>query len=381
MYSRTIQPTAEPLESALKRMSDTCINCKLCQKECAFLRRHGKPKEIADAYVPGDAAFRSLPFECSLCGLCQAVCPVNVNPAAMFLAMRRDTMSRGGSPLKSHARIKNYEKRGMSKRYTFYALPQNCDTVFFPGCTLPGTRPKITWKTFTHLASVIPNLGMVLDCCGKPSHDLGDQAFFSTMFAEMKAYLLQNGIKKVLVSCPNCYKSFSEYGVPLQVTTVCKALADYDLPPTEKIKGTVLVHDPCVMRFNTNAHITVRELISRKGLTIGRMPHEGRKTVCCGEGGAARLVDPNLTETWALVRKKEARGLRVITYCAGCANLLQRHMPTSHLLDLLFDPKAAINGKLKISRAPFTYLNRLRLKRRLKKHLPAAISRERDFPR
>jgi formate hydrogenlyase subunit 6/NADH:ubiquinone oxidoreductase subunit I len=29
----------ESLRATLKAVSETCINCKLCQKECAFLRK------------------------------------------------------------------------------------------------------------------------------------------------------------------------------------------------------------------------------------------------------------------------------------------------------------------------------------------------------
>jgi hypothetical protein len=45
--------------------------------------------------------------------------------------------------------------------------------------------------------------------------------------------------------------------------------------------------------------------------------------------------------------------------------------PTFHLLDLLFEPEATMNGKAKTSRSLFTYLNRLKLKRFFQKNLDA----------
>jgi len=47
-------------------------------------------------------------------------------------------------------------------------------------------------------------------------------------------------------------------------------------------------------------------------------------------------------------------------------NLLAKKADTFHVLDLFFDPERTMAGKAKISKAPFTYLNRLKLKKRLK---------------
>jgi len=107
--------------------------------------------------------------------------------------------------------ILGYEKRGTSKRYSYYAFPENCSTVLFPGCALPGTRPDKVKSLFAHLQKTIPNLGIVFDCCTKPSHDLGRDIHFQAMFNELQNYLLQNGIKNILVACPNCYRVFLDW--------------------------------------------------------------------------------------------------------------------------------------------------------------------------
>ena len=118
----------------------------------------------------------------------------------MFLEMRRESVSLGAQNFSDYGVILNYEKRGTSRCYSYYALPENCDTVLFPGCTLPGTRPDKVKGLYDHLQKTIPSLGIVLDCCTKPSHDLGREKHFHAMFSEMKEYLLQHGIKNVLGS-------------------------------------------------------------------------------------------------------------------------------------------------------------------------------------
>jgi Fe-S oxidoreductase len=307
----------KPLRQSLGDISEQCIRCDLCQKECAFLRKYGKPKDIAESYDPTDKRHLGMPFECSLCQLCAAVCPVKINPADMFLEMRRETVSRGAGEYAEHAVILGYEGRGTSRKYTYYTLPKGCDTVFFPGCTLPGTRPDKVIKVYEHLRQHIPSIGMVLDCCTKPSHDLGREAYMTAMFGEMKLYLQEAGVKTVLVACPNCYKVFSRYGAPLSVRTVYEVLAEHGLPVASRVDGTVTVHDPCAVRFEEGIHAAVRNLIADSGLTVEEMPHTRTMTLCCGEGGAVGFLSPELAGNWGKLRRNEVNGKRTITYCAG----------------------------------------------------------------
>ena len=109
------------------------------------------------------------------------------------------------------------------------------------------------------------------------------------------------------------------------------------------------------------------------------MPHHGTKTFCCGEGGSAGFISRDLAKNWGVLRNKEADGKTIIAYCAGCTNFLNPLTPTSHIIDLIFEPEATMSGNVKVSKAPFTYLNRLRLKKHFKKTLHGTRTRERTF--
>jgi Fe-S oxidoreductase len=362
-----------------KSVSDNCTECGLCVTECKFLTRYGNPKKIVDIHDPADKKHQAIPFECSLCGLCAAVCPEDLDPSQMFLAMRREMVKRGCGNYPEHVPALGYEKRGTSRRYTYYAFPEGCDTVFFPGCTLPGTRPHRVAELYEHMRKTAPRLGIVLDCCSKPSHDLGRDHTFQAMFQEMKAYLLDKGIKTVLVACPNCHRIFKEYGGELDVRTVYEVLAETGFPRNGNVSATVTLHDPCAVRSEESVHGAVRELVARSGMTVQEMPHHGVKTLCCGEGGAVGLLTPELAKNWCAKMAAETQNHRVITYCAGCANFLGTVTPTSHLLDLMFEPEVTIAGRERVAKAPFTYWHRLRLKNRFKKTIEAAVTRERTF--
>ncbi|MBI5593717.1 MAG: VTT domain-containing protein [Deltaproteobacteria bacterium] len=364
----------------IQTISEKCIECPLCRKECAYLQKYGTPKFIADGYAAMDTSTRhEIAFECGLCGLCAAVCPVGIYPEKMFMEMRQKAHKNGVGEFPEHAGILNYEKRGISRRYTWYAIPKNCDTIFFPGCTLPGTRPEKVKRLFVQLKETIPNLGFVLDCCTKPSCDLGREHFFQAMFDELITFLRNSGIRNVLVACPNCYKIFHQHGQTLTVKTVYEVLSESPLPEAAPISGAVVIHDPCAIRFEPAVQQAARKLIRSKGLTIIEMPHSGEQTVCCGEGGSVGMLCPEFTDHWRTIRKEEAGGQRIITYCAGCANSLNTVTPASHILDLIFEPDATLSGKTKVSRAPITYWNRIRLKNWAKQSIGSAITRERTF--
>jgi Fe-S oxidoreductase len=361
-----------------KRLAQECTRCNLCVEQCAFLQKYGNPGEIASDFDFHDKNFLNLAFECSLCELCTVVCPEGLDPAKIFLEMRREVVSRNGQNFSRQKKLLDYERRGISKRYTYYALPGECDTVFFPGCSLAGTRPKQTFRLFNYLRAHFPNIGIVLDCCCKPSHDLGRHDSFKENFGEMNQYLEQNGIKKILTACPGCYKIFKSYGGSIGVETVYEIMSQKGFPASDHVSGSVSIHDPCTARYDEKTQTAIRHLVMSLGLHISEMEHSGKNTICCGEGGAVNFTHPELSGNWACLRAKEGRGRKIITYCAGCYAILSNTASVCHIIDLIFEPRASILGRIKVNRAPMTYLNRILLKHRFKKEVVAAISRERE---
>ncbi len=325
------------LDDSRREISEECIECNICVKQCAFLKKYGTPKKIADNWLPLDKEVFAKSFECSLCSLCTAVCPVKIDPRQMFLEMRRYTAASGKADFIKQKVLINFEKRGTSKRYSFYGLPPGCDTVLFPGCALAGSRPQRVMQLFDHLQDFFPNLGIVLDCCTKPSHDLGRSGYFNAMFFEMHHHLVSHGIKNVLVACPSCNAIFNQYGNGLSTRNVYEILAKEEWQPEAQLTPvTVTIQDSCVARFEKSMQNSVRKLVQARGISYEEMKHHGEKTLCCGEGGAAHFVAPDLAGNWVEMRKSEFGGKQIITYCAGCAHFLGKVGPTAHLLDLDF---------------------------------------------
>ncbi len=357
-------------------MATDCVHCRHCVKECAFLQKHGSPGYIARQVI--DCGLQGAPaFECSLCGMCSAVCPQSLKPAEMFLEMRRESDRRDRVGDVSSCVYLGFEKRGISPRLTYYALPEACSTVLFPGCALSATRPETVLDLFFVLRRKTPNLGMVLDCCTKPSHDLGRSDFFESVFGEMRRYLLSNGVRHVLTACPSCYRVFKAYGGDLMVETVYEVLAAEKKPVRIGTRQTVTIHDPCPLRFNEPVQSAVRTLVSAQGLHIEEMPHHGAKTFCCGEGASVSCTAPELAEAWGRRRAEEACGRQIITYCAGCDGILGKIVETRHILDILIPHRQATGNRRSMPGFPRTCWNRLWLKHHASTVIPAAVCRER----
>ncbi len=361
------------MRPSFREVAEGCIECGLCREDCPFLQKHGLPRWIAESCLSSREAQHARAFECSLCGLCTALCPVRLDPMKMFLHMRREAFVRGQGEDSRHRTLLNYERRGVSPHFCGHFFPPGCDTVFFPGCALPGTRPGRVFQLLEHLHKSQPSLGIVLDCCTKPSHDLGRTGHFEALFGHLKKQLWMRGVRTVLVACPSCHKVFKEHGREFHLATVYERLSDHRPPVLPLGKECVTVHDPCAVRFERHVQEAVRFLIRGLGLTLEEMTHHGEKTLCCGEGGAAGFVAPGFSRHWKSMRKEEAKGFRMITYCAGCVDALESTGPISHLLDLLFEPQASLAGKVKVSRTPMTYWNRFRLRQKLKKRMPDAL--------
>lgn len=355
--------SGQRLELLRGLVAEGCIECGLCQKDCLFLQRYGSPKEIAGRSLAAGAELR-FSFECSLCGLCTAVCPKQVDPAAMFLAMRNVGRELGCGEFRQHTGLLRYEALGGSPWLTWYGLPAGCDTVFFPGCAMAATRARRVLQACRHLQAQLPTLGLVLDCCCKPSHDLGRHAYFHRMFDQMREALQARGVRTVLVACPSCYRVWSDYGGGIGVRSVYEQLAE--APPLHRPPGagTLVVHDPCPTRNEAKLHGAVRSLLTGMGFTLQEMRHAGRRTLCCGEGGAACHLVPGMAGNWTALRAREAEGRQIITYCAGCTGFLDRRTPAAHVLDLYFAPEQTLAGRAGVTRSPLTWLSRLLLRAR-----------------
>lgn len=369
-----LAPEADPLATrdfapdlvgCAQALRQACLDCGKCVSSCAFLQRHGSPGQVAEAWLAGRADPQT-PFQCSLCGLCQAICPRGARPAEFFQAWR-EAVADQGRDWRPYRGLLSYQRWGARPVLSQHHLPAGCQTVFFPGCALPGAEPDLVWRTWRHLAQAEPSLGLVLDCCWRPSAYLGRREEHQTGLARLLERLAAAGVRRIWAACPNCLRSLGGAGGAggeLEVASVYQALADL-APPAGGPPGAVSLHDPCVSRFDDDIQAAARRLLGQAGLELVELEASGRQTICCGEGGGAGLVAPDLAKTWLERRRAALDGLPLVTYCAGCLLRYRRHgLDCRHLLAMTLAPELA---PLPVPSPPRAYLNRHRLVRRLRR--------------
>ena len=284
---------------------EECIECGICREECALLQKYGTPKSIADTFDLEDETCRKMAFGCSMCGLCTSVCPSGLHPGAMFLScggrfQSAEAHTTGNTP--GFSATRSVAPPGFSP---CMLSPRAATRFFSPAVPFRNSTDAVI-KLFDHIRESVPTLGIVFDCCTKPSHDLGRQEHFQAMFGQMCSHLIQNAIRKILFACPSCHQVFREHADTFSVSTVYEFLAQKELPVTEKLSGAVSIQDSCTVRFEARIQEAVRTLVAQSGLRIEEMSHSRETTLCCGEGGAACFVAPDITDQWRSRRKQEA---------------------------------------------------------------------------
>ena len=356
-------------------IAQECIQCSVCMEECRFLQKNGLPGQIAENVLQNKDDFVSMAFSCSLCRLCTNLCPKELPIADMFLELRRTAVKSDEQILKNYKPIRFYEALGSSALLKRDFLPEGCDTVFFPGCALPGIRPQQTEQLFLCLRKKIPKLGLVLDCCSKPSHDLGDQDGFLKKNRKQVKRLRDAGVRHIITSCSSCLQIFRDYASGVEISMAYTHLLEQKKKSDSNkqvsgIVGQCTVHDPCTMRFEPELQECVRGLISVMGGDVVEMKHSGMQTFCCGEGGAVGFTEKDNKTAWQDRRKNEAGSLPIVTYCAGCT--ISLHSPTTlHILDLIFPDKDGKDNRL--IKPPVTYVNRFLFRKKMTSYFASLV--------
>ena len=347
-----------------------CTSCGECVRPCSFLQQQGTPAQVAGRGAVPDNLL--VAYGCSLCGLCDAICPEGVFPSGMFLAMRQEAAAQGLVDMKPYKPWLNYENMGSSPLFRRDLIPAGCSTVFFPGCSLPGTRPDAVRGLYRLLRKHDPAIGLVLDCCGKISHDLGLMERFEGIFNHLQQRLERHGVYRILTACPGCSKILRKYADGLEVVSVYEALLQgqgsgvrgqdselFTAPSARNLDPAVVIHDPCPSRFDVAQQRAVRQLTRNCGYQVEELSSSGVMTRCCGQGGMVEGSVPGTVKREAAIIGTEAAGRPVVSSCGACCETLASSTPTAHIADLLTGA-GGFTGK------PVTslkrWLNRLKLR-------------------
>ncbi len=353
-----VDPVAVPedgydVEQA-KAEAGRCIHCECleCVKHCEYLEQFGSyPKVYArqiynnQTIVMGTRMANSLINSCTLCGLCETLCPGDFSMEDLCLHARRDLVEQGHMPQSAHEfalRDMNFAN-GPDCSLARSAPGTKASThLFFPGCQLTASRPDAVRSVYDHLRHNIPGMGIMLRCCGAPAEWSGQVSEYDRAISELRSQWESLGQPEIVCACPTCQGMIRSALPGASVSSLWQVLQDTGLPESAKNVGMELtVHDPCTARHEPELRQQARTMLESVGAQLNEVEMSGELTECCGFGGLLAEANPKLGSDVAK-RRADALSGEVVTYCAMCRDMLSKGgARISHVLDILF-PDAAV---------------------------------------
>ena len=336
-----------------KQMLDTvsCTECGRCQDVCPAWAT-GKdlsPKLLimglrdrlfeegpavlgggeATALVPG-AVTDEVVWDCVTCGACVHECPVSIEHVDHIVDLRRHLVmsesrfpAEAGTMLRDVGRSSNPWGKAQSERA---AWADGLDVrvlepgdpapeiLYWVGCAASfDERARATARaTATLLLRAgldVAILGPRESCTGDPARRMGDEFTFQEQARQNVGTLGDAGVTRIVTSCPHCFNTLgNEYGdfggdyeVVHHTELLAELLADgrLEAPAGEE---AITYHDSCYLARHNDVLAAPREIVSRIGRPL-EMARSGKRTFCCGAGGAHMWME----ERGSAINEERAR--------------------------------------------------------------------------
>jgi len=324
---------------------EECTGCGACAAVCPFLAEYGTPDLILWERP-------EVSFYCISCRRCDAVCPLELSPAAAFFAAKKRLVQEGQVPLPVRKVLdgaRGFAKAGHGFPFTFYGSK---DTVFWPGCGLAANRPELVRKILSRRLQ--KQIGLVLDCCYDPVYGLGDTETALVALREINGRLRNHGVRQVITGCLNCHKLLSQHLEDIEVVFILELL-----PPDlfeKQGQGPMYLHHPCPSARWNEIRDAAGSLFNRlheteastatasvRGADVKSAPlptavpiTDASAPRCCGAGGGLCSSSPELADRFLAQIVAEGNGRTMVTYCTGCQNrFLKKGLDAVHILEYL----------------------------------------------
>jgi glutamate synthase (NADPH) small chain len=362
-----------------------CILCECleCVKVCPYLEHYrGYPKRYAreiynnESIVMGARHANKMINSCSLCGLCERVCPENFAMQDLCLTARKSMVNRNKMPPSAHefALMDMAFSQGEDFAMARHQPGKSTGTyLFFPGCQLCASSPEKVFSTYQYLCTKLSDgVGLMLDCCSAPAYWAGREAQFQENLKSWKQTWIDLGRPELIVACSTCYRIFSDYLQDVPIISLWQLFKKIGLPQSHLWveQRHLAVHDPCTTRYEPEIQDSVRSLLKISGVIIEELSLSRDLTECCGFGGLMQNAHPHIARE-VIQRRAKLSHLDYVTYCGMCRdNLASSGKRVLHILDILFpDPQVADPAAKKRPGWSRRRENRARLKDRFKQDL------------
>ncbi len=301
------------------------------------------------------SAFSEGTYDCTLCGRCAVVCPVNIDTRALWIAMREMLVDQGVYPelmdqlretVTTHYNISgdpNADRLIWSQN--LLEIPEGvgekeqAEVVYFVGCVssfYPRSYaiPQGMVEILEQAGVDYLTLGGEEQCCGFPLVIAGMGDATMDMIRHNVEAVRRTGARRLVASCPSCYHTWKdEYphilGEPLgfevlhSTELLAEIVGELNLEPLEE---TVTYHDPCDLGRTSGIYEAPRDVIRAiPGVTLVEMSDHHEYSLCCGGGGDVEMADKDLAAAVAERRVEQAAEVEakyLISACQQCVRTM-----------------------------------------------------------
>ncbi len=342
--------------------SYACIMCFRCQEVCPayntgkilspaaleinkryHLNRGGAADVSMLDLIPAEAV-----WACTACAACIDICPVGNEPMRDILDVRRNlSMMESAFPRQLEPAFKGME-RNMNPWNVSQAdrlkwaeglqvptIEQNPepDILWWVGCA-PATdvRARKTAQAFARILNAagvnFAVLGRSEQCTGDPARRAGREDIFFGLASANVEILNAVAPKRIVTTCPHClhtikneYPAFGGNYTVIHHTQLINELVGAGKLQLSASPDTYTItfHDPCYLGRHNGILEAPRQVLKEAGVLTIEMPRSGRKSFCCGAGGAQMWKEEEPGDERINARRfSEAKATGASTLAVGC---------------------------------------------------------------
>ena len=360
---RTEKTKEQTIADVKQLIEDTgafdCVECGKCTTVCpvAKLDQSFAPRTIVvrsmEGIVDSIAKDRDV-WTCTTCEQCNSMCPYKVDYSGFIRGMREFAVEGGAQPSCSQGGLIHSAQRMMARGamkqkrtdwvredmkvadkgdvFYFVGCLPHYDAIFYDRKDLAMLKICESAVRIMNSAGIVPVVSNDEKCCGHDLNWTGDEGNFEKLMDHNLELIRKSGAKKVVFTCPECYRTFKmdyqdlagdlEFEA-VHISDFMKQLAeDGSLKLSDKKGGgsTFSYHDSCRMGRHSGIYDSPRELA--KSFTSAKfveMENSRDKAVCCAVSGWSNCnSNAKRIQIERVMEAKKVGADRLLTFCPKC---------------------------------------------------------------
>ncbi len=355
-----------------------CLECGRCQDYCPAyntekalnpkeiitdmrdeLMVHGpmilKDKNVELAPLCGRVFQLDEIWDCTTCGACMQVCPVEIEHVPKIIGLRQSqVLMESKFPEEFNVLYKGLENQGNpwglnaqtgmdwvnGRDIPIISDKQETDILIFSGCL--AKFDANAQKNQEYFLDILNKsgadyafLGNEETCCGDPARRTGRDELFQMLAMENIEVIKKYKFNRIVTSCPHCLyvlkNEYAELGGNFEVVDYSEIIKEFiekeDIIVKSGVEEKMTFHDPCYLGRYNGTYDTPRYILNKvsKEKTL-EMKNNRDHSFCCGAGGGGNWKEESKGKRINHTRLEQAKDTGsdiLVTACPFCSTMFK----------------------------------------------------------